>query len=86
MPVAPVAKKPVVKSSVKLAFAIRSWDGEAFVDVWVLGREGPTEQSYLHGRVLPKTAEMLASRLGLPVQREHRTLMGDCHNGTPAIS
>jgi len=39
-------------------------------DVWVLGKDGPSEFGMLHGTVSSDKAELLAESLGLPVTRE----------------
>ena len=70
----------------KLHFVIRQWEGELYVDVWILQKEGPASSSLLHGRVRPETADRLATEMGLPVIREERSLQMDHRNDVPKIS
>ena len=48
---------------------IRSWpNGRA--DVWLVEKDGQASAAYLHGECLIETAERLAEKLGVKVERE----------------
>jgi len=60
----------------KLILRIRSFP-EGFCGVWIIARDGCTDSGLMHGEMIPQLAELLATTLGLPVEREESSATFD---------
>ena len=73
-----------------MSFRIRTYSATKptpFVDVWLIGADGPAEFQLLHGELIASIAEELAAwftEKGVKVEREERQYVAtSCKPGTP---